>query len=255
MLPVQTAIMRQPPPTAGNGLTTAKLGRPDLRVLSAQHRRYRETLEALGIHVVLLDQAPEYPDSYFTEDVAVVVPELAVLARPGAKERRGEADLIKTELSKYRALERIVEPGTLDGGDVLIINHHCIVGVSSRTNREGANQLSEILSAQGYSVHAVNLGEGLHLKSSLNALDDETVLLTDALSSLQCLKDYRKLTVPQHEEYAANVLAINGRALVPENFSDTEKLLSSHGYEVVKLPVSEVRKMDGGLTCLSIRIT
>lgn len=254
MAPIKTAVMRKPANKAGSGLTTANLGKPDLGVLAEQHMRYCQTLKSLGINVVMLDEQPAYPDSYFVEDTAVVLPKIAVLTRPGAWQRRGEVALIEPVLAEYRTLERIVEPGTLDGGDVLLTNHRCIVGVSSRTNREGACQLAEIVSGEGFHVDLVNLDEGLHLKSSLNALDDESVLVAQRLSSLECLSDFRKLCVPRQEEYAANALAIGRQILVSEEFAGTKRLLIEHNYDVIALPTSEIRKMDGGLTCLSLRI-
>ncbi|MXZ80801.1 MAG: amidinotransferase [Gammaproteobacteria bacterium] len=255
MIPFRTAILRIPPDNAGSGLTSANLGSPDPALLASQHARYRETLESLGLEVVTLKAEPDFPDSYFPEDVAVVVPEIAVLARPGAIERRGEPALIEPVLARYRKLERIAAPGTLDGGDVLVIGDHCIVGLSARTNLQGARQLAGFLSVHGYRTDIVEVDEGLHLKSSVNALDDTTVLATQAMAGLDCLDGYRKFQVPEGEDYAANVVAVNRHILAPERFDGTRRMLENGGYDVVVLPVSEIRKMDGGLSCLSLRLT
>jgi dimethylargininase len=249
------AIMRRPAESAVNGLTTVDLGSPNFTMLQAQYENYREKLGSLGLEVDELDALDEFPDAYFTEDVAIVVPEIAVVMRPGASARRGESAHIVDALSKYRGIELISSPGTIDGGDVLIVGNHCVIGLSERTNLQGAQQLCEILSSHGYKGDIVDVPEALHFKSSVNFLDQHTLLVTQSCYELDCLASYKKLVVPEGEEYAANVVWINGKVLVAEGYSGTRILLQENGYDLIEMPVSEISKMDGGLTCLSLRIS
>ena len=226
-----------------------------------QHRHYANTLARLGLEIIELEALEEFPDAYFTEDVAIVTPEAAVIMRPGADSRRGETAHITDALAKFRQLKYITAPGIVDGGDVLImeVKRHCIVGLSARTNQPGAEQLCGILSEHGYRGDIVDLGvdapEALHFKSSVNFIDSHTLLVTQSCFHLDCLSAYRKLVVPEGEEYAANAVWINGKALIPDGYPGTQRLLEENGFQTIEMPVSEISKMDGGLTCLSLRLT
>lgn len=175
--------------------------------------------------------------------------------RPGVEQRRGETKFITDALEKYRTLEKIKEPGTIDGGDVLVVGQHCIIGLSERTNRSGAEQLGTILSNYRYATDIVDVPEGLHFKSSVNFLDQNSLLVTQMCYWLKCLSDYRKFVVPEGEEYATNVVWINDHILVAEGCPGTHLLLEENNYQIIKMPISEIYKMDGGLTCLSLRLT
>ena len=249
------AIARKPSPSCIHGLTTANLGQPDPAMLFGQYRHYVDTLSGLGLEIVELDALAGFPDSYFVEDVAVVTPEIAVIMRPGAASRRDEPNHMIGVLERFRTTAWIGSPGTVDGGDVLVVGKHCMVGLSERTNPQGAEQLHGILARFGYRGDTVHVPEALHFKSSVNFLDTETLLVTRSCSTLDCLSGYRKLVVPQGEEYAANVVWVNGQILVPEGFPGTRRLLDHHGFPTIAMPVSEIAKMDGGLTCLSLRLT
>ena len=255
MIHYQSAICRRPSKSSTQGLTTANLGAADLTLLVRQHEQYLSTLIELGLDVTLLEAMEDFPDSYFTEDVAIVTPEVAVITRPGAMQRRRETQYIEDSLAKFRDLERIQKPGTLDGGDVLVVNKHCIVGISERTNHEGAIQLGGILASFGYHTDIVTVPEALHFKSSVNFLDEYSLLVTQACHALDCISKYKKLVVPEGEEYAANVVWMNDIILIPQGYSGTRRLLEENGYKVKELAVSEISKMDGGLTCLSLRLT
>ncbi len=246
------------------GLTSVDRGKPDFERLIEQHRHYTNTLSSLGLEVIELEALEEFPDACFTEDVAIVTPEVAVITRPGADSRRGETLHITDVLAKFRQLKYITEPGTIDGGDVLIIDQscvkrHCIVGLSTRTNQSGAEQLCAILSEYGYQGDIVDLGAdvpaALHFKSSVNFIDSHTLLVTQTCFWLDCLSAYRKLVVPEGEEYAANVVWINGKVLMPDGYPATQRLLEQNGFQTMVMPISEISKMDGGLTCLSLRLT
>jgi len=251
----KNAIVREPARSAVQGLTTVDFGTPDYDLLLEQHENYVQTLQSLGLDIVKLESLEEFPDAYFTEDVAIVVPETAVIMRPGADTRRGETAHIIETLARYRNIQSIVEPGTIDGGDVLIVDKHCIVGLSERTNRDGAEQLCQILGKFGYRGDIVEVPEALHFKSSVNFIDQTTLLVTQSCYDMGCLSSYRKLVVPEGEEYAANVVWINGKVLIPDGYPGTKILLIENGYDVIEMPVSEISKMDGGLTCLSLRIS
>jgi len=247
------AIVRRPATSCADGLTTANLGRPDHTSLCHQHGAYVRELEALGLEVEVLEPLSEFPDAHFIEDAAVVLPEVAVVTRPGAAARRGEAAAVEPVLRCSHPVERITEPGTLDGGDVLLLGRKLFVGLSERTDEEGAAQLGKIVGAHGYTSVSVDVGAGLHLKSSVNHLGDGCVLTTAALADHRAFAEYERIVVPVDEEYAANSLWINGTILTPSGFPATKRMLEELGCAVVELELSEARKMDGGLTCLSLR--
>jgi len=250
----KTAIVRIPGEDFGGGETTAGLGTPDLNLMLAQHRNYIDVLKSLGLEVVVLDPLPGYPDSYFVEDTAVIVPEAGVITNPGATSRKGEEDGIELILMRFRDIRRIIPPGTMDGGDILQAGAHFFIGVSERTNMHGAEQLAAILTKFGYTSDTVEVGEGLHLKSGVNYLGGRTLLLTKEFAEIPEFSGYKKVVVADGEEYAANSLLINGTILTPEGFPHTFRQLSGLGNPVIKLDISEARKMDGGLTCMSLRL-
>jgi dimethylargininase len=244
------AIVRTPGPDAAEGLTTSSLGRPVLSKLVEQHATYVQTLKDLGLTISHLDPLPGHPDAYFVEDTALLFPELAVITRPGALARRAEATAIADTVAQFRLTFRVNEPATLDGGDVLLIGQKVFVGLSERTNAEGARQLANILAPWNYEVVRVAVPSGLHLKSSVTWAGDDVLVVTGALAPK--FPGFRHLLVPADEEYAANVLWINGTVLMPKGFPRTQTMLSALG-PVLVLDQSEVQKMDGALTCMSLR--
>jgi dimethylargininase len=218
-----------------------------------QHSAYVNTLRVLGLTVVELEALPGYPDAYFVEDVAVVVPEVAVITRPGTAARLGEEASMAPVLAQYRPLARIEAPGTLDGGDVLLVGNRCFVGVSERTNEAGADQLAQILAKYGYECTAVPVAAGLHFKSSVNWVGEKTLLVTADFAGRPELDGYEKIVVPEGEETAANVLWVNGRLLIAQGYPQTKQKLLDWGADIIELDTSEAAKMDGGLTCMSLR--
>ncbi len=247
------AIVRKPDPNFHNGLTTSLLGKPKFDLLLKQHQTYIQTLEDLGLRVTVLDAQPDYPDAYFVEDTAVVTPEVAIITIPGASARQGEQHSIQFELAKHRPIANIIDPGRLDGGDVLMVGKHFFIGVSDRTNPEGARQLGSILESHGYTWCEIPVGEGLHLKSSINYVGGKTLLLTTTFAELSIFENYAKIVLPAAEAYAANTLWINDTLIVPRGFPQVNKALAKQGLPIIELDVSEMAKMDGGLTCLSLR--
>ena len=250
---IHNALVRPPGPDAANGLT--EQGGPPARLteLREQHAAYCGLLQTLGIALIRLDPLPGFPDAYFVEDTAVITPEIAVITRPGAPQRRGEAETVARRLADFRPLKAIGAPGTLDGGDVLIVGQDVFVGLSGRTNRQGADQLQRILSPFGYRCRPVAVPDGLHLKSSVASLGNRQLLLKASWSQHSAFGDYDKLLVPPREAYACNTLAINGHLIMPAGYPTTRALLEPIGYPLHELETSALRRMDGGLTCLSLR--
>ncbi len=250
---ISTAITRTPASNLSYGLTTAGLGPSDYRRAILQHRQYVKLLTQLGLNVEQLGPANEFPDAHFVEDTAVVFPELALITRPGAPSRRGEVKLMTPVLAKYRKIVSIDPPGTLDGGDVLTIGKNIFVGLTDRTNQAGFDQLSEIITPLNYYCRAIPVTAGLHLKSSVNYIGGDTILVTNEFVNSPTLERYQKIIVDPQEEYAANTLLINGTLLMPAGFPRTANIINSLDIPIHDLDMSEMQKMDGGLTCLSLR--
>ncbi|BBO87177.1 dimethylarginine dimethylaminohydrolase family protein [Desulfosarcina ovata] len=247
------AITRRPGPDMAAGITTADLGLPDLEAAQIQFDAYVKTLSDCGMSVIVLDPLKGQPDAHFVEDTAVITPEVAVMTHPGASARQGEVDSVEQVLADFRKTIRIQAPGTIDGGDVLMMGNHFLIGLSDRTNPEGARQLGEIVAAYGYTWTTVTVAAGLHFKSSVNAVGEKTVLTTTTFADHPALAGLRRIIVSAAEAYAGNTLLINGHLIMPAGFPDTRHKLESLQMPVVELDTSEFRKMDGGLTCLSLR--
>lgn len=247
------AIARSPGVNAGAGLSSAGLGAPDVETMVAQHRNYVGVLESLGLQVTVLDADEAFPDGCFVEDTAVVTPNVAVITRQGAPSRRGEEGVIEPLLARHRPIARIVEPGTVDGGDIVVSGNRVLIGLSGRTNEEGARQLARILEADGSRCITLAAGDGLHLKSSVNSVGCDRLLITQAFSDRPELKAFERIVIPAEESYAGNSLWMNGQVLVPAGFPRTRELIEAVGIETIETGMSEFRKMDGGLTCLSLR--
>ena len=250
-----SAIVRLPSPEMVNGLTTANLGKPDYTLALIQHQLYIIALETCGLTVKVLDADNRYPDSVFIEDVALCTPACAVITSPGAASRKGETEGMKVVLSAYyQNIEHIQNPGTLEAGDVMMVGSHYFIGLSDRTNRQGADQLIQILNRYGMSGSAVPLKDVLHLKTGVSYLENNSLLLSGEFIDLTEFRKFKRIIVPANEAYAANSLWINGTVLVPEGFPETRTNIEMAGYTVLEVDLSEFRKLDGGLSCLSLRL-
>jgi dimethylargininase len=248
------ALLRKPCLNLAKGLSTAGLGAPGHEKALAQHAAYAEALRGCGVEPIVLDGDENFPDSVFIEDTAVLSEKVAVVTRPGAPSRRGEETAVAETLARfYRRLEHIVAPGTLEGGDVLRAGDRFFIGVSARTNEAGARQLAVILQSNGYEATLVQLRHVLHLKTGIAYLQENRLLAHGEFVGLASLSGFETVPVPAAEGYAANSLWINGRVLVPAGFPLTKKAIERLGYETVPVDVSEFRKLDGGLSCLSLR--
>ncbi len=250
------AIVRPPADNFAQGLTTVSLGVPDVGLALEQHRRYGEALERCGLELERLAADPRHPDSTFVEDTAILTPHGAILTRPGAPSREGEVADIERVLSKrFPALARIDAPGTVDGGDVCDAGDHFFIGISRRTNAEGARQLARHLAELGHPSSEVDI-RGipgiLHLKSGIAAVAGRLVAWR-ALADHPAFASREKLVVDEGESYAANCVEVNGALLVAAGFPRLESAVRGLGLETIVLDMSEFEKMDGGLSCLSLR--
>ncbi len=248
------ALVRRPCRGMVRGLSSAGLGPPDIGRALEQHAAYVEALRDCGLQVTVLEADEAFPDSVFIEDAAVVCPEAAVVDRPGAPSRQGEERSVAEALAAFfPGLDVVVAPGTLEGGDVMRAGGQFFVGLSGRTNREGARQLGAFLGRHGYEVATVRLGALLHLKTGVSYLEEGRLLAAGELAHEPAFSRFRVIPVPAGEEYAANSLWVNGRVLVPAGFPATRRAVEAAGCGTVVLDVSEFRKLDGGLSCLSLR--
>jgi dimethylargininase len=251
------AIVRPPGANYTEGLTASGLGPPDLKLALEQHRAYCDILRHCGLDVIELPADDSYPDSTFVEDTAVITSRGAILTRPGAAGRRGEVASIRTALIPLFPLpESIQPPGTVDGGDVCDTGEIFFIGLSSRTNEAGAGQLFTWLEDRRYEARIVDIrGESgiLHLKSGTASLGEGRLAMIEALRERPEFHGFEKVTIPAGEEYAANCLRVNDTVIAPAGFPGALSALCGLGHPVVELEMSEFQKMDGGLSCLSLR--
>lgn len=252
------AIVRPPAASFAEGLTTAGLGAPDLSLALSQHAAYVATLEQLGVHVTVLPPDAAFPDSTFVEDTAVVTAQGGIVARPGAPSRAGEVAAIRQVLAaRFGSVAAIAAPGTLDGGDICQADRSFFIGLSHRTNEEGARQLADWLGRAGYTSSVIDIrrnGALLHLKSGIAWLGGRNLVVAEALADHRALADYRRIMVPAEETYAANCVRVNDAVLIAAGHPAVAAGVAALGHRVVTLDMSEFRKMDGGLSCLSLRL-
>jgi dimethylargininase len=250
----RNAIVLKPSPSIKDGLSSSNLGVPDFFLASEQHSRYIMTLQHLGLDVKVLPGKDMFPDSTFIEDIALCTPECAVIANPGALSRQKETVGITQILKEfYKCIEEISSPGTLEAGDVMMVGNHYYIGISNRTNNEGAVQLIQILKKHGMSGSTVPLPKMLHLKSGVSYLENNNMLVSGELVHYKEFNGFNLIHIDDDESYAANSLWVNGTVIVPDGFPNTRKKIGKAGYKTISLDVSEFQKVDGGLSCLSLR--
>lgn len=240
-----------------DGITTADLGRPDYELALRQHDAYIEALERCGVGVTVLEADERYPDSCFVEDPAIVTERCAVITRLGAGSRRGEEAAIEAALRRrYSAgdVHRVDAPGTVEGGDIMRAGNHFYIGLSARTNADGARQMSDHLGRYGYTASTVPLAEFLHLKTGLSYLENNNLLVAGEFTDAPVFAEFNRIVVPPQETYAANSIWMNGTVIVPAGYQAVEQKIRDLGYETIAVDVSEFRKIDGGLSCLSLRM-
>ena len=244
------AIVRRPGRNFANGITTSDLGKPNFNKALEQHAAYCEALKRCGVELTVLEADERYPDGCFVEDTAVVNSRMKVVSRPGAATRRGEEETIAGVLAGSGPTESITAPGTLEGGDVLHAENHYYIGISERTNTEGASQLSAILAKHGFTSSMIRVEAGLHLKSDIAYLGNGNFISTPVFSHVA--HPANTIILDPEEYYSANCLRVNDYLLIAKGFPKSKKKILDLGYNIIELDMSEFRKMDGGLTCLSL---
>ena len=255
------AIVRKPSVSIINGLRAVDVGEPSLELFEQHHADYVAALRSTGADVTILDALEDYPDSVFIEDAALCLPKGAITLRPGAPSRLGEAAVMGPVLSQFYddviAIEGVSETeGFVDGGDILTTEREILVGTSARTDAAGIAELSGIVGRWGYKLRPLETPPGvLHFKTDCSLLDEETILSTKRLAEAGCFADYRVLLVPEGEEACANAIRFNELVVIPDGFPKTRELLEREGYRLRIVGNSEAHKLDGGMSCLSLRFS
>lgn len=251
------AITRKPGQSIIDGLRAVDVGTPDLSLFQQHHADYVAALESTGAKVIILPALEEFPDSVFVEDAALCLQEGAIAMRPGAPSRLGEAAIMADSLAEfYPEVLTISGPGYADGGDILTTETEILVGQSARTNAEGIAELRELTARWGYQVREVVTPAGvLHFKTDCSLLDEETILATKRLSDSGCFEGYRVLNTAEGEEACANAIRFNELVIMPAGFPKTAEMLDKAGYNIRQIGNSEAAKLDGGMSCLSLRFS
>lgn len=248
------AIVRKPGKSLVNGLTKVRLGKPDYGKAIEQHTAYVKALKSCGLEVRELPADEIFPDSTFVEDVALLTPHCAVITNPDAPSRKGEIVSIKEVIREYyKDVEEIHSPGTVEAGDIMMVGTHFYIGLSKRTNPEGAEQMISILNKYGMTGSTVKLEKVLHLKTGLAYLENNNLVACGEFLSNPEFKKFNIIEIPEKESYAANCVWINDNVLVPEGYPVAKSKITAAGYNVIEVDVSEFRKLDGGLSCLSLK--
>jgi len=251
----EKAICRRPAKSVTQGLRDGSGPDPSVDLFLQQHATYVSAIKAAGLKVDELPALEEFPDSVFVEDSALCLKDAAIILRPGAPSRFGEAQCIRPTLENH--FSRVIElqgPGFVDGGDVLLSDSDAFIGLSARTDQAGLEELSSVLAEFSYSTVKVETPASiLHFKTECGLLDSQTIFSTGKLASLGCFDNYLVIEVPAGEEGAANIVRLNDVVFISCGYPKSEALLKSQGYSVVALDTSEAAKVDGGLSCMSLR--
>lgn len=250
----KNVIVRRPGRSLVDGIGPGNLGKVDYENALRQHESYVEALKKTGVEVTMVDSKEEFPDSCFVEDTAVLTKRCAIICNPGAASRNGEEVSVHEALKDfYENIEEIKSPGTVDGGDVMMVGDHFYVGLSARTNEEGARQFIGFLRKYDLDGTMVPLKEMLHLKTGLAYLENNNLLIAGEFIEDPMFKDFNKVIIPEDEGYAANCIWMNDYVLVPMGYPKTKKAIEDLGYNIIEVDTSEYKKLDGGLSCLSLR--
>ncbi len=256
MMMFKHIIVRTPSPNISEGITSSNYGKPVYAEALKQHAGYIAALEACGVEVQVLEADPAYPDACFVEDTAVVAERMAIITNPGAPTRKGEEHKVEAALRRFyrdEQLEHITAPGTLEGGDVMRVGDHFYTGLSARTNEDGARQFIRFLNRHGYTGSMVELHEMLHLKSGLAYLGNNLLLSAGEFTGHPTFAGFKAIPIDLEDAYSANCINVNGTVLAPAGYPVTRARIEAAGLPVREVEVSEFRKIDGGLSCLSLR--
>ena len=253
----KNVIVRKPSKTICNGITSSpELGQPNFELALIQHLAYISALKLCGVNVIELEALEEFPDSCFVEDTAVLTKKCAIISNPGAKSRNKEIEYIVNAIEKFYSkdtIEYIKSPGTLDGGDVMMVDNHFYIGKSERTNEEGIKQFITILNKYGFSGSKVTLDKVLHLKTGINYIENNNMLVSGEFVNKNEFKNFNKVIIQNADSYAANCIWVNDTVIVPLGYPEVEKNIKKLGYKTISVDTSECKKIDGGLSCLSLR--
>lgn len=249
------AIVRRPAASVVKGVRAVDGGDPTYEGVLAEQDAYIAALKAAGVDVDVLPPLEAFPDSIFVEDPALVFSQGAILLRPGAESRAGEAAEISSALKeRFQTVLELPEPGFAEGGDILNTPRGVMIGLSARTDLKGAKGLQSCLTELGLKSEIVETPEGvLHFKTDCSLLDEETILTTARLARSDVFVDFKTVIVPEGEEAAANALRVNDVVMVGAQFPKTIELLDRLGYDIVPLETSQIGKIDAGLSCMSLR--
>ncbi len=251
------AIVRRPAASIIDGLRAVDTGTPDLILMEQHHSDYVTALRSTGAIVMELPVLHAYPDSVFVEDTALCLPQGAIVMRPGAPTRLGEAGEMAPHLAAlYTNVAHVVAPGRIEGGDILVMEREILVGRSARTDAAGVAELIRLVTPWGHQVREVFTPPGvLHFKTDCSLLDAETILATPRLAASGCFDGYHVIHTVQGEEACANAIRFNDIVLMPAGFPRTADMLAKAGYDLRIIGNSECAKLDGGMSCLSLRFT
>lgn len=253
----KNVIVRRPCRAMVEGITSApELGKPDYELALKQHDAYIKAMESCGVEVTVLPPDEAFPDSCFVEDPAVLTRKCAVITNPGALSRNQETGVMIPVIKEFYPedqIEYIKAPGTLEGGDVMMAGDHFYVGRSNRTNEEGIRQFLAILQKYGFTGSEVPLWEVLHLKTGVTYIENNNMLVSGEFINKPDFEAFNKIIVPEEEAYGANCIWVNGTVIVPEGYPAVLEAVRKAGYRTVTVDTSEFRKLDGGLSCLSLR--
>ena len=248
-------IARTPAKSLIHGLTSANLGKPDYQKALDQHNNYIRALQQCDVDITLLPADERFPDSVFVEDVALCTPHCAIITRPGAESRRNETEIIIDTIERFypNKVEKITAPGTVEAGDIMMVEDHYYIGLSARTNQEGANQMIAILKKYGLTGSVVTLEKVLHLKTGLAYLENNNLLAAGEFITKPEFQHLNIIEIPEQESYAANCIWVNERVIMPAGYPITKAKIEALGYQVIEVDTSEYRKVDGGVSCMSLR--
>lgn len=247
-------IVKKPAKSYVTGLTTSDLGVPNYELALQQHEGYINALKQCGVDVTYLNEEENFPDSTFVEDTAVLTKEFAIITNPGAPTRRDEVGSMRPVIeSFYETVYTITAPGTLEGGDVMQLGKTFFIGLSTRTNKEGAEQFKAFAAQHGYTTHFIPLEEFFHLKTGIVPINEDTVVIAGEFLTNPLFGAYRKITVDPDELYAANCIQVNDYIIVPAGFPKAKARIEAAGLQTIEVGMSEFQKQDGGLSCLSLR--
>tara|TARA_B110001454_G_C12610966_1_gene388663 strand:+ start:176 stop:943 length:768 start_codon:yes stop_codon:yes gene_type:complete len=249
----KNAIIRKPNKSIQNGLSSQNL-HPQYEIIEEEHSNYVQAIKEAGLKINSLETLEEYSDSIFVEDPALTYKSNIIILNPSDPSRNGEKNIIKNEIKHLFDNILFVENGFVEGGDILNINNHFIIGLSNRTNKLGADNLSIILQSLGATVEICKTpNDILHFKSECSVIDDDVILVSNKMAQLDYLKsNYNLIELPIGEEGASNSLRINDKLLLPDGFVRAEEMLSKK-YNIIKVKVDEIAKVDAGLSCMSLR--